>query len=178
MLYTWIGWIIYTWYLNHNSIELLNNTMKYHYKQDFPSSSVGKESACSAGDPGLTPGLGRSPGEGNGSPLQYPCLEDSMNGGAWQAAVHGVTKSWTRLSNFTFAFFHFLLSLSSTFYFCLIEQNFSFPLFVKFRPWWIISTLPNFLTSLTWCSLCDVSMLKLPSHMYLCCDYTQAAWQY
>ena len=57
-------------------------------------SSVGKESACSAGNPGSIPGLGRSPGEGNGNPLQYPCLENLMDRGAWWAAVHGVTKSW------------------------------------------------------------------------------------
>ena len=47
----------------------------------FPCSSIGKESACSAGDPGLIPGLGRSPGEGNGNPLQYPCLENLMDRG-------------------------------------------------------------------------------------------------
>jgi len=51
---------------------------------------------------GKIPGLGRSPGEGNGNPLQYPCLENSMDWEAWQATVHGVTKSWTRLSNLTF----------------------------------------------------------------------------
>ena len=49
----------------------------------FPCSSVSKESACSVGDLGLIPGLGRSPGEGNGSPLQYPCLENLMDRGAW-----------------------------------------------------------------------------------------------
>ena len=56
-------------------------------------SSVGKESACSAGDLGLIPGLGRSLGEGNGDPLQYPCLENLMDRGAWWAVVHGITKS-------------------------------------------------------------------------------------
>ena len=60
------------------------------------------ESACSAGDLGLISGSRRSPGEGNGNPLQYPCLENSMDGGAWQASVHGVAKNGTRLSNFTF----------------------------------------------------------------------------
>ena len=50
-----------------------------------------------AGDLGLIPGLGRSPGEGNGNPLQYSCLENPMDGGAWWATVHGVTKSRTRL---------------------------------------------------------------------------------
>ena len=61
----------------------------------FSHSSVGKESVCNAGDLGLIPGLGRSPGEGNGNPLQYFCLENPMNRGAWQATVLGVTKSWT-----------------------------------------------------------------------------------
>ena len=68
----------------------------------FPGSSDGKVSACNAGDLGLFPGSGRSPGEGNGNPLQYSCLENSMDGGAWWATVHGVAKSWTWLSNFTY----------------------------------------------------------------------------
>ena len=54
----------------------------------FPGGSDGKESACNAEDLGLIPGLGRSPGEGNGNPLQYSCLENSMDRGAWQATVH------------------------------------------------------------------------------------------
>ena len=57
--------------------------------------------ACNAGDPGSIPGSRRSPGEGNGNPLQYSYLENSMDGGAWWAIVHGVTKSQTRLSDFT-----------------------------------------------------------------------------
>ena len=64
----------------------------------------GKASAWKSGDPGLIPGSGRFPGEGNGNPLQYSCLENSMDGGAWWATVHGVTKSQTRLSDFVFAF--------------------------------------------------------------------------
>ena len=64
-----------------------------------PWCSNGKESACSAGDLGSIPGSGISPGEENGYPLQYSCLENSSDRGAWQAAVHGVTKSWIRLSN-------------------------------------------------------------------------------
>ena len=65
----------------------------------FPCSSLGEESACSAGDAGSIPGLGRSPGEENGNPLQCLCLESLMDRGAWWAAVHGVTKSRARLSD-------------------------------------------------------------------------------
>ena len=59
--------------------------------------SDSKESACNAGDPGSIPGSGRSPGEENGKPLQYSCLENPMDRGAWQATVHRVAKSRTRL---------------------------------------------------------------------------------
>ena len=65
----------------------------------FPCSSVSQDSACSAGDPGSIPGLGRSPGEGNGNPLQYPYLENLTDRGAWWAAVHGVAKSRAQLSD-------------------------------------------------------------------------------
>ena len=61
----------------------------------FPGGSDGKESACNAGNLGLIPGSGRSPREGNGNPLQYSCLENPKDRGAWQATVHGVTKSQT-----------------------------------------------------------------------------------
>ena len=61
----------------------------------FPGGSDGKESAWNAGDPGSIPGLGRSPGEGNGCPLQYSCLENSTDRGAWRTTVHGVAKSQT-----------------------------------------------------------------------------------
>ena len=74
----------------------------------FPGGSDGKVSAYSAGDPGSIPALGRSPAEGNGNPLQYSCLENPMDGGAWQAIVHGVTKSRTRLSDFTHSLTHSL----------------------------------------------------------------------
>ena len=63
--------------------------------RNFPGGSDGKESACNAGDIGSIPESGRSPGEGNGHPLQYSCLENSMDGGAWWATVHGVSKSRT-----------------------------------------------------------------------------------
>ena len=68
----------------------------------FLGGSEVKASACNSGDLGSIPGLGRSSGEGNGTPLQYSGLEKPMDGGAWWATVHGVAKSQTRLSYFTF----------------------------------------------------------------------------
>ena len=59
----------------------------------FPGGSDSKESACSVGDLGSIPGSGRSPGEGNGNPLQYSRLENSLDGGAWRAVVHEVARS-------------------------------------------------------------------------------------
>ena len=67
--------------------------MIQNLKSYFLGGSEGKESSCNAGDQGSIPGSGRSPGEGNGNPLQYSCLENSMDKGAWQAIVRGVTKS-------------------------------------------------------------------------------------
>ena len=67
----------------------------YMYTWGVPGGSDSKESACNAEDPSSIPGLGRSPGEGNGYPLQDSCLENSMDREAWWAAAHGVTKSWT-----------------------------------------------------------------------------------
>ena len=95
------------------------DTRRYHffavYHLSFwglPSGSVGKQSTCNAGDAGnvgLTPGSVGSSRGGHDNPLQYSCLESPMDGGAWWAAVHGVAKSWTRLSDFTFTFhFHAL----------------------------------------------------------------------
>ena len=60
--------------------------------EGFPGGSEGKVSACNAGDSGSIPGLGRSPGEGNGNPLQYSCLENPVDGGAWEATVHGLQR--------------------------------------------------------------------------------------
>ena len=67
----------------------------------FPGGSDDKDSAGNVGDLGSIPGSGRSPGEGNGNPLQYSCLENPMDREAWWATVHGVAKSRTRLSDFT-----------------------------------------------------------------------------
>ena len=65
----------------------------------IPGSLEVKASACNAEGPGSIPGLGRSPGEGNGNPLHYACLENPMDRGVWRAIVHGVAKSWLRLSD-------------------------------------------------------------------------------
>ena len=68
-------------------------------EKGFPGGSDGKESACNAGDMGSIPGLGRSPREWNCNPLQYSCLEISMDRGAWQAIVHGAAKNRKQLSD-------------------------------------------------------------------------------
>ena len=97
-------------------LHLLKNFFLWH-SQNFPRmwwsyvcfvqlvsfllfGSAGKQSACNAGDLGSIPGLGRSPGEGKGYPLQYSGLENSMD-----CIGHGITKSWTRLSDFPFTFY-------------------------------------------------------------------------
>ena len=71
----------------------------------FPGGSEAKASTCNAGDLGSITGSGRSPGEGNGNPLQYSCLENPMDRRAWLVTVHGFSKSRTRLSDFTFTCF-------------------------------------------------------------------------
>ena len=80
-------------------------------QKNFAGGSDGKASAYSVGDLGSIPGLGRSPGEGSGNPLQCSGLENPMGGGAWSATVHGITKSQTQLSNFTFTLPQNFLSL-------------------------------------------------------------------
>ena len=82
------------------------NIIPHYLYGGFPGGSVGKASAYNAGDPGLIPGFGRSPGEGMGNPLQHSCLENPMDRGAWQATVHGVPKSWTCLRTYTFIFMY------------------------------------------------------------------------
>ena len=74
------------------------------YSVGFPGGSEGKESACNTRGLGSIPRPGRSPGKGNGNPLHYPCLENSMDRGAWWATVHGIAKSQTRLSDYQFHF--------------------------------------------------------------------------
>ena len=71
----------------------------WSFPQDFPAGSEGKASSCNAGDPGSTPGSGRSPGEGKGSPLQCSCLENSMDRGAWWAIIHKIAKCQTWLTD-------------------------------------------------------------------------------
>ena len=99
----------------------LEKYIQVHVCGGVPGGSVSKESACSAGDPGLIAGLGRSPGEGDGNPLQYSCLENPMGGRAGWATVHGVAKSQTRLSDFTFTFT--LLKLHMNVFFALKENG-------------------------------------------------------
>ena len=65
----------------------------------FPGGSESNEFACNSGDPGSNPGSGRSPREGNGNPLQHCCLENSIDREAWLVTVHGISKSWTQLSD-------------------------------------------------------------------------------
>ena len=85
---------------SHSGIIILGGILNTHREaQGFPDGSAGKESAWNAGDTGLIPGSERSPGEGNSNPLQYSCLENPKNRGAWRAEVHGVTKNWTQLSD-------------------------------------------------------------------------------
>ena len=86
---TWSVLVIYPFWLRFNTSLLLT--------ADFPAGSDRKESACNAGDPGSIPGLGRSPGEENGNPLQHSYLENPMDRLAWWAIVPGVTESWSQL---------------------------------------------------------------------------------
>ena len=90
------SWIIGNNKKTHpNCCQLLNTTFEAS-SNGLPGVSA-KESACNAGDAGLIPGLGGSPGRRHGNPLQYSCLEKPMDRGAWWATVHGVTKTQTRL---------------------------------------------------------------------------------
>ena len=89
----------------NNLVPIQRKSLENLYLTSYCVSEV-KASASNVGDLGSIPGLGRPPGEGNGNPLQYSCLENPMDGGAWWATVHGVAKSWTRLSDLTFFWPH------------------------------------------------------------------------
>ena len=115
--------------LQKSKIHLSNPCEFYlsftHVLSLLPGGSDGKESACNVGDLGLIPGSGRSSGEGNGNPFQYSCLENPMDGGAWWATVHGVSKSRTRLSDFTFTTSLTFLHNTALKLFCLLSSSFS-----------------------------------------------------
>ena len=91
-LFCWLWGLLYF-------LATVVDVMVSQINSGLPYSSDSKESACNAGEMGLIPGPGISPGEGSGNPLQYSYLENSMERGAWWATVHGVTKSQTWLSN-------------------------------------------------------------------------------
>ena len=101
------GFLFSLWPLHFCVCCLRLSSHLYFSCLSFLGGSGVKASACNARDLGSIPRSGRSPGEGNGNPLQYSCLENPMDGGAWWAKVHGVAKSWTQLSDFT----HFIHSL-------------------------------------------------------------------
>ena len=98
--------VTHDWATEHTSIHTYTHVCTHSFIGicGFPGGSDRKVSACNAGDTGSVPGSERSPGEGNGNPLQYSCLENPMDRGAWRSSVHGVTKSQTQLSDFTFTF--------------------------------------------------------------------------
>ena len=115
----------------------------------FPCGSTGKESSCNAGDLGSIPGLGRSPGEGKGYPLQYSSLENFID-----CLVHGVTKSWTWLSNFHFQSpikFINECHLFAVIYMCLVLN-------LRGHYWTLIWTLRFFATDMNLCIWDKLSM--------------------
>ena len=79
--------------LRYNMVTIVDNTVLLKFAYNFPCGSDGKESACNAGDLGLISGLGRSPGEGTGYPLQYSYLENSMDRRGWRATIQAVAKN-------------------------------------------------------------------------------------
>ena len=112
------------------------------FSSGFPGGSEVKASVCNSGDLGLIPGSGRYPGEGNGNPLQYSCLENPMDGGDWWATVHGVTKSQTRLSDFTFTSFLFF-------------------------PWYLLWPSYSVITHVRPCALNTISLLSVSTTQIL-----------
>ena len=93
--------LLFTW-IENASTFFITFLSDLFVSRDFPGGSDSKASAYNVGDPGSIPGSGRSPGEGNGNPLQYSCLENPTDGGTWWATVHGVAQCQTQLSDFTF----------------------------------------------------------------------------
>ena len=88
-----VRYLLYTlWSKSDRERQILYDITYIWNLKDFTCGSDGKESDCNAGDPGLIPGLGRSPGEGNGNPLEYSCLENSMDRGPWRATAPGVAQ--------------------------------------------------------------------------------------
>ena len=90
---------VYQWYITKIFNQQILDIHELNKKRACTGSSDDKESACHAGDLGVIPGLRRFPGRGHGNPLQYSCLENPMDRGAWWATVHGVAKSRTQLSD-------------------------------------------------------------------------------
>ena len=126
--------------LSHSPWSLVRHSQYFFLTEPqliyIPGGSDGKESACNAGDPGSIPGPGRSPGEGNGKPLQYSCLENSLDRGTWQTTVHGVAKIQKRLGEFHFFIcFKYTMQRFSIFYrLCPIESQYQI---------WLYSLLCN-----------------------------------
>ena len=112
---------------NASPLQIMENTREFQkniyfcFTWDFPCTSVGKESAFNAGDPGSIPGSSRSPGEGNGNPFQYSCLENPMNRRASQATVHGVLRVGHDLA--TKPLPHLLHWLPQSLWLCVSQQT-------------------------------------------------------
>ena len=130
---------------------------------DFPGGSDDKASVYNVGDPGSIPGLGRSTGEGNDNPLQYYCLENPMDRGAWWARVHGVAKSWTRLSDFTyftqFVVVNWIKNCQSNFLFPPSLSHFLLPNLTQSRLGCIV---PLFIHSFMFSFICNKHLTYKP----------------
>ena len=136
----WLPFVVVVWLLSCMNclcileMKFLSVTLFANTSSKFTGSFVlfmissggwdSKESTCNARDPGLISGSGRSPGQRNGNPRQYSCLENAMDREAWQTTVHGVTKSWIRLSNIHF---HFAVQKLLTDPICLVLLWFLLP---------------------------------------------------
>ena len=140
--------------------------------QGFPGGSGGKESACNVGDLGSILGVGRFPGEGNGNPLQYSCLENPMDRGAWKFTVHGVAKSRTRLSDFTLPYHSAPQRKIRCFSYHFYLQNRSEKLYM-WKMWWV--TGQHNLAKSAWeNTICSVGKEMVPS--YSCWSQLLVGW--